>query len=118
MFARFDENPAMTLRVIKETKRYGRTDGRTDGRTHGRTDARTDGRTHGQRENSIPPTNKVCGGYNDTWEMSMSEEAKQNAWAEHYERLLNVEFDWDPDHLSNESPLEGPPIPITIDMVK
>ena len=49
MFARFDENPAMTLRVIKEIKRYGRTDGRTDG----------------QRENSIPPTNKVCGGYND-----------------------------------------------------
>ena len=33
MFARFDENPAMTLRVIKETKRYGWTDGRTDGRT-------------------------------------------------------------------------------------
>ena len=32
MFARFDENPAMTLRVIKETKRYGRTDGRTHGR--------------------------------------------------------------------------------------
>ena len=33
MFARFDENPAMTLRVIKETKRYGRTDRRTDART-------------------------------------------------------------------------------------
>ena len=33
MFARFDENPAMTLRVIKETKHYGRTDGRTHGRT-------------------------------------------------------------------------------------
>ena len=33
MFARFDENPAMTLQVIKETKRYGRTDARTDGRT-------------------------------------------------------------------------------------
>ena len=33
MFARFDENPAMSLRVIKETKRYGRTDARTDGRT-------------------------------------------------------------------------------------
>ena len=30
MFARFDENPAMTLRVIKKTKRYGRTNGRTD----------------------------------------------------------------------------------------
>ena len=38
MFARFDENPAMTLRVIKETKRYGRTHGRTDGWTDGRTD--------------------------------------------------------------------------------
>ena len=32
MFARFDENPSMTLRVIKETKRYGRTDARTDAR--------------------------------------------------------------------------------------
>ena len=50
MFARFDENPAMTLQDIKETKSYGR--------THRRTHARTDG----QRENSIPTTNKVCGG--------------------------------------------------------
>ena len=55
MFARFDENPAMTL-DIKETKRYGQ----TDGRTHGRMD--------GQRENSIPKKNKVCGGYNNAWQ--------------------------------------------------
>ena len=54
MFARFDENLAMTLQDIKETKRYGRTDAQTDARTHTR--------THGQRENSIPTTNKVCGG--------------------------------------------------------
>ena len=40
--------------------------------------------------------------------LPMSEEAKQNVWAEHYEMLLNVEFDWAPDHLSNEPPLEGP----------
>ena len=33
MFARFDENPAMTPENIKETKRYGRTDGWTHGRT-------------------------------------------------------------------------------------
>ena len=33
MFARFNENPAMTLQDIKETKRYGRTDARTDART-------------------------------------------------------------------------------------
>ena len=38
MFARFDENPAMTLRVIKETKHYRRTDGRTHAQTEGRTD--------------------------------------------------------------------------------
>ena len=29
MFARFDENPAMTLQDIKQTKPYGRTDGQT-----------------------------------------------------------------------------------------
>ena len=33
MFARFDENPAMTLQDIKETKCYGRTDGCMHGRT-------------------------------------------------------------------------------------
>ena len=30
MFARFNENPAMTLQDIKETKRYGQTHGRMD----------------------------------------------------------------------------------------
>ena len=58
MFARFDENPAMTLEDIKETKLYGRTD------------ERTDRHTHGQRENSIPTTNKVCGGYNNEYEVT------------------------------------------------
>ena len=38
MFARFNENPAMLLQDIKETKRYGRTHGHTDGRMDGRTD--------------------------------------------------------------------------------
>ena len=33
MFARFDENPAMTLQDIKETKRYRRMDTRTNART-------------------------------------------------------------------------------------
>ena len=33
MFARFDENQAMNLQDIKETKRYRWTHGRTDGRT-------------------------------------------------------------------------------------
>ena len=48
----------------------------------------------------------------------MSENSKQKAWLEHYQRLLDVEFDWDPDRLSYQSPVEGPPITITIDMVK
>ena len=52
MFARFDENQAMTLQDIKETKCYGRTHGHTDGRTD-------------NVKNSIPTTNKVCGGYNE-----------------------------------------------------
>ena len=30
---------------------------------------------------------------NDAEEMSMSEDSKQKAWLEHYQRLLNVEFD-------------------------
>ena len=44
MFARFDINPARSLQHIKKKNV-------TDGRTHG-------------RENSIPTTNKVCGGFN------------------------------------------------------
>ena len=38
----------------------------------------------------------------------MSEDSKQKAWLEHYQRLLNVEFDWDPDHLSYQPPVWGP----------
>ena len=55
---------------------------------------------------------------NDAGEISMREDSKQKAWLEHYQRLLNVEFNWDPDHLSYQPPVEGPPIPITIDMIK
>ena len=53
MFARFDENPAMTLEDIKETKGYRR----TDGRTHARTDARTD-----NVKTVYPPQTKFAGG--------------------------------------------------------
>ena len=41
---------------------------------------------------------------NDAGEMSVSEDSKQKAWLEHYQRLLNVEFDWDTDHLSYQPP--------------
>ena len=56
MFARFDENPAMTLQDIKETKCYGRTHGRTDTRTHGRTD---------NVKTVYPPQTKFAGGINN-----------------------------------------------------
>ena len=49
MFARFDENPAMTLQDIKKTKLYGR----TDGRTHARTD---------NVKTVYPPQTKFAGG--------------------------------------------------------
>ena len=57
MFARFDENPAMTLQDFKETKRYGRTDGRTHTRKHTHTHARTD-----NVKTVYPPQTKFAGG--------------------------------------------------------
>ncbi|MES9950785.1 MAG: endonuclease/exonuclease/phosphatase family protein, partial [Candidatus Thiodiazotropha sp.] len=54
---------------------------------------------------------------NDAGQMSLDEEAKKEAWREHYERLLNVEFPWNPDDLSEEMPVEGPSEPITTEMV-
>ena len=48
----------------------------------------------------------------------MSEDSKQKAWLEHYQRLLSVVFDWDPDHLPNEPPVEDPSVPITVDVVR
>ena len=59
MFARFDENTAMTLQDIKETKHYGW--------THTQTDARTDNvktvyPPQTKFAGGITTTNKVCGG--------------------------------------------------------
>ena len=77
MFARFDENPAMTLQDIEETKRYVRTDGSTDnmktryppqtkfgggggGGGYNKT-LRTDGSTD-QVKTVYPPQTKFAGG--------------------------------------------------------
>ena len=54
---------------------------------------------------------------NDAGQLSLDEESKKEAWKEHYERLLNVEFPWNPDDLSEESPVEGPSEPITLEMI-
>ena len=47
--ARFDEISSITLKDIRKTKRYGRTDARTDGWTD-------------NVKRVYPPTNTVCGG--------------------------------------------------------
>ena len=54
---------------------------------------------------------------NDAGQLSLDEEAKKAAWKEHYERLFNVEFPWNPEDLSEESPVEGPSEPITLEMI-
>ena len=54
---------------------------------------------------------------NDAGQLSLDEEAKKEAWRGHYERLLNVEFPWTPEDLSEESPVEGPSEPITLEMI-
>ena len=56
LFAKFDEIPSMILQDIKETKRYGHKDGRSFVRSVGRSD---------NVKTVYPPTNKVCGGYNN-----------------------------------------------------
>ena len=42
---------------------------------------------------------------NDKGLLSLDEVAKKGAWKEDYERLLNVEFPWNPEDLSVESPV-------------
>jgi exonuclease III len=54
---------------------------------------------------------------NDAGELSLDEDAMKSAWKEHYERLLNVEFPWNPEDLSVESPVEGPSEEITSKMI-
>ena len=54
---------------------------------------------------------------NDAGKLSLDEEAKKEAWREHYERLLNVEFPWNPEDLSEESPVEGPSEPVALEMI-
>ena len=53
----------------------------------------------------------------DSGNLSLDDEAKKVAWKQHYERLLNEEFPWNPDDLSAD-PVAGPAIIITVDMVR
>ena len=53
----------------------------------------------------------------DSGNLSTTDEAKKVAWKQHYERLSNVEFPWDPDHLTHTDPVLGAAPLITSEMV-
>ena len=71
---------------------------------------------HLRRENADVVCDKPV--KNGAGEMSMSKDSKQKSWLELYQMLLSVEFDRDQDYLCDEPPVEGPPIPVTTDMVQ
>ena len=52
----------------------------------------------------------------DLGNLSFDNEAKKIAWKQHYERLLNEEFSWNPEDLTAD-PVVGPPIHIDVEMV-
>ncbi|XP_035665616.1 uncharacterized protein LOC118408864, partial [Branchiostoma floridae] len=54
---------------------------------------------------------------NDAGELSLNDEDKMKAWVEHYNRLLNVEFDWPMDELPEAAPVVGPAPPVTTEMI-
>merc|ERR1712208_255776 len=51
-------------------------------------------------------------------ELALTDDKKMKAWVEHYDRLLNVEFDWPQDSLPDVPPVEGPPPPVTTKLIK
>ena len=54
----------------------------------------------------------------DNGELALTDDKKMKAWVEHYDRLLNVEFDWPQDSLPDVPPVEGPPPPVTTKLIK
>ena len=55
---------------------------------------------------------------NDTGTLSLDDSAKKAAWRKYYVHLLNHEFLWDENNLSDVLPVEGPSPPITNDIVR
>ena len=55
---------------------------------------------------------------NDESNLASTEEEKRLAWKSRYEKLLNTEFDWDRDSLSEIHPVEGPAIQIKNEWVE
>ena len=62
----------------------------------------------------------ICGEMpvrNNQGELCLDDFERMKAWVEHYKSLLNVEFPWYEGALPDAPPVEGPPPPITDEMV-
>ena len=44
----------------------------------------------------------------DMGKLAYTEDAKKKAWSSHYNHLLNIEFDWDQDSLTQAEPIDDP----------
>ncbi len=44
----------------------------------------------------------------DMGKLAYTEDAKKKAWSSHYKHLLNIEFDWDQDSLTQAEPIDDP----------
>ena len=54
---------------------------------------------------------------NNDGNLALTIDDKLKTWQSHYQKLLNIEFLWDTESLSEEAPVEGPAIKITSEMV-
>ena len=54
----------------------------------------------------------------DDGELALDNKAKHMAWQQHYEKLLNTEFPWHPDCLSQVDPVPGQPLEISPAMIE
>lgn len=53
----------------------------------------------------------------DNGSLAFTDNAKKKAWKAHYQRLLNEEFEWNKDSLTQVDPVHGPAIRIEKEMV-
>ena len=62
----------------------------------------------------------ICGEMpvrNNQGELCFDDSERMKAWVEHYKGLFNVEFPWDEVAIPDAPPVDGPPPPITDEMV-
>ena len=56
--------------------------------------------------------------WNNEGKLTLTVDDKLKSWQSHYQKLLNVGFQWNASHLSHEPPKKGPAIKITTEVSK